>query len=118
MANRYVWALYETGTTALDANGNGTIRLAPGGARERWQITLVTVTCTQPLSIKVPTMTMHRTAPVPQYRIGGTYSAILDTDSTDTFLFNMNEDVYFVFTGGDLGAIATVRIEGTRYVWE
>ena len=120
MARSYVWALYERSQVTLDSNGSGTIRMAPGGARERWKISVVSVTCTQTVvnSSNVPTMLMYRGSPVPANQIGGTYTATLDTDSTDQFVFNMNEDVYFVFSGGDAGAIATIRIEGTRYVWE
>lgn len=118
MVRRYMWALYERQSVQLDSNGAGTIRFAPGGARERWLITLVNVTCTQLTTLKTPTMIMYRSAPVPSQQIGGTYSATLDTDSSDQFLMNMNEDVYCVFSGGDAGAVGTVRIEGTRYVWE
>jgi hypothetical protein len=116
--HKFTWSLQEQATCTLDSLGNGQIRMSPGGARERWLVTLVNVTCTQLTTINVPTMKMYRSSPVPQYQIGGTFTATLDTDSTDQFLFNMNEDLYFVFTGGDPGAIGSIRIEGTRYVWE
>jgi len=117
MARRYVWALYERNSVQLDSNGAGTIRFSPGGARERWLINLVAVNCTQLTTLKTPTMLTYRGAPVAPYQIGGTYSAVLDSN-TDPTLMNMNEDFYCVFSGGDAGAIGTVRLEGSRYVWE
>lgn len=115
---KFTWALNETGSVQLDALGNGTIRLSPGGARERWLVTLINTTCTQPLTVAIPQMIVYRSSPVASNQIGGTFTANLDTDSSDQFLLNMNEDMYFVYSGGDIGAIATIRIEGTRYVWE
>lgn len=115
---RHEYALQEQRSVTLDDDGAGTIIFFPGGARERWLISLVNVTCTQLTTINVPTMIMYRSAPVPAYQIGGTYTATLDSDSSDRFLLNMNELVYCVFTGGDPTAVGTVRLEGTRYVWE
>lgn len=115
---QHVWALYETGRVFLDGSGNGTVRLSPGIGRERWLITFINITCTQVNATVVPTMTMYRSSPVPQNRIGGSYNGLGDTNSTDQILLNMGEDVYFVWTGGDPGAEAVVRIEGSRYVWE
>lgn len=116
--HKYIWALNEMGTVTLDINGNGQFTLAPGGARERWLVTLINTTCTQPLSVKVPKLVVYRSSAVPSNQIGGTFTANLDTNSTDSFLLNMNEGMVFVYSGGDFGAVATIRIEGTRYVWE
>lgn len=116
--HKYTWALREMGTCTLDANGNGSVFLQPGGARERWMVTLTNVTCSQPLTVKMPQMIMYRSSAVPANKIGGTFTATLDTDSVDEILLNMNEGIYFIFSGGDLGAVGTIRIEGTRYVWE
>lgn len=114
---KFTYALQERQSVTLDANGSGTIRFAPGGARERWLITLINVQCTQLSLSVVPTCLLYRGAPTPAYQIGGTFSGSFDTDSTDQFLMNMNEDLYAVFTNGDVGAVGTVRLEGTRYVW-
>lgn len=116
--NRYVWTLQETRSVTLDASGNGTIFLSPGTARERWLITLINVSCTQTTASIVPQMLMFRSSPVAVNRLGGTYNAVGDTNSSDQILLNMNEPIYFVFSGGELGDVATIRIEGSRYVWE
>lgn len=114
---KFTYALQERQSVTLDSNGAGTIRFAPGGARERWLVTLINVQCTQLTLSKVPTCLLYRGAPTPAYQIGGTYTGSFDTDSTDQFLMNMNEDLYAVFSGGDPTAVGTVRLEGTRYVW-
>ena len=115
--HKYVWALNETGSTVLDGAGNGSFQIVPGGARERWMVTLIN-TFVQELTIDVPTLRVYRGSPMPAYQLGGTFTGNLDTNSTDTFLLNMNEGMWFVYTGGPPGALATIRIEGTRYVWE
>lgn len=116
---QYVWMLYDNRNVTLDGNGDGTIIFFPQSARERWLMTFINISCTSDVgSTLVPTMTMYRSAPVPAYRIGGSYNGLGDTNSTDQILLSMNELLYMVWTGGDPGAVATARIEGSRYVWE
>lgn len=114
---KFVWALNETGTVTLDAAGNGTFSLVPGGARERWLVTLIN-TFVQQTSLNVPLLRVYRGSAMPINQLGGTYTGNLDSNSTDQWLLNMNEGLVFQYTGGSLGDIATARIEGTRYVWD
>lgn len=118
-ATQYTWALYENRQATFDASGNATIIMFPGTGRERWVISLINISATSIVnSTLVPIMTMYRSAPVAAYRLGGSYNGLGDTNSSDTILLNMNEPIYFVWTGGDPGETCTVRVEGTRYVWE
>lgn len=114
----YQWKLDERRSVTLDASGNGTITIAPGGARERWEINLITVNTTNvpALSTNVPSLVIYRAAAIPGNQLGGTFNALLDTN-TDEFLLNMNEGMVFVFSLGDVGSLGTVHIEGVRHVW-
>ena len=114
---KYTWDLNETGSVTLDANGNGTFQLVPGGARERWLVTLIN-TVVQQTTIAVPTLRVYRGSAQPINLLGGTFTGNLDSNSTDQWLLNMNEGLVFQYTGGSLGDVATARIEGTRYVWD
>lgn len=116
----YQWKLDMTANVTLDATGAATTQLSPGGAREKWTVNFVAVntTAASPNSTNVPTMIMYRSAAVPGNQLGGTFSANMDTDSTDTYALNMNEPIVFVWTGGDPGALGKVHIEGIRHVWE
>jgi hypothetical protein len=89
--------------------------MAPGGARERWEIHFVSVASTTIDPAKIPQMIMRRGS-INGPQIGGTYSATTDSN-TDPILLNMNEAIAFTFTGGDTGAVGTVHIEGLQYVW-
>lgn len=115
-AAKWIWKLDESGTCTYDSNGNGTITLAPGGAKERWVIHFTAVSSTQLTTNNIPSMVMYRGSAVPGNQLGGTFSALADSD-TDEILLNMNEGVVYVFSKGDPGAQGSVHIEGVRYVW-
>lgn len=115
-APKYVWKLDERGTCIFDTNGTGTVTLAPGGARERWEIHFTAVSATVLTPTNVPIMVMYRSSAVPGNQLGGTSSAISDAN-TDPIPLNMNEPIVYVFSGGDPGAVGTIHIEGLRYVW-
>lgn len=114
----FQWKLDERTSMTLNSGGSGQALLAPGGAREKWVINFMTVSTTNvpANSPNVPQMIVYRGSPVPGNQLGGTFSALLDTN-TDTFLMNMNEGLYFIVTLGDVGSIVTVHIEGIRHVW-
>ena len=114
---KFTWALNETGTVTLDANGNGTFSLIPGGARERWLVTLIN-TFVQQTTLAVPVLRVYRGSAMPINQLGGTYTGNLDSNSTDQWMLNMNEGLVFQYTGGAVGDVATARIEGARYVWD
>lgn len=114
----YQWKLDERTQATLNAQGGATMMLSPGGAREKWVVNFQTVsTANVPTnSTNVPQMIVYRQAAIPGNQLGGTFSALLDSN-TDTFVLNMNEGLVFVVSGGDSGSIVTVHIEGIRHVW-
>lgn len=114
----YQWKLDERRSVVLDANGAGILTLSPGGAREKWVVSFITVNTTNipAQSVNVPSLVIYRSAAVPGNQLGGTFNAILDT-TTDVFELAMNEPIVFAFSLGDPGSIGNVHIEGTRHVW-
>lgn len=118
--HEYQWKLDQTATVTLSATGAASTQLSPPGAREKWTVNFVAVNTTTTIlnSTNVPTMIMYRSAAVPGNQLGGTFSANMDTDSSDVYVLNMNEPIVFVWSGGDPGAVGQVHIEGIRYVWE
>jgi hypothetical protein len=114
---KFTWDLQEQGSVILDASGNGQFSLIPGGAREKWTVTLISTYC--PLTTTAnPQLIVYRGFVMPGRQLGGTYTGSLDTDSTDRWDLAMNEGLVFVYTGGPAGAQATARIEGQRFVWD
>lgn len=113
----YQWMLSLTGSCVLDATGRGQFQLEPGGARERWIVALIN-TNVQTDSLLIATLRVYRGSPVPTNLLGGTYTANLDSNSTDRWVLNMNEGLVFVYEGGAEGDVATAHIEGVRHVWD
>lgn len=108
-----------TASVVLDSTGAATTQLSPQGARERWTVNFIAVNTTAiPNSHNVPQMIIYRSAAVAGNQLGGTFSANMDTDSTDIYELNMSEPLVFVWSGGDVGTSGTVHIEGIRHVWE
>lgn len=114
---KFTWALREQSSATLDGSGNASFSIIPGGAREKWVVTLISTSCTL-TDVNNPTLTVYRGCVLPSNQISGTYTGSLDTNSTDRFELAMNEGLWFVYTNGDPGSIATARIEGIRYVWD
>lgn len=114
---KFTWALNEQQSVTLNAAGTGTISLIPGGARERWLVTLINTSAVL-TTLTVPILRVYRGNAMPANQLGGTYTGNLDTNSTDQWLLNMNEGLVFQYTNGAVGDVATIRIEGTKYVWD
>ena len=114
----YQWKLDERLNLTLDVNGAASGQLAPGGARERWVITMVNVRTTNipALSTEVPQLIMFRSSAVPGNELGGTFNALIDA-SVDHYELNMNEPIVFEITEGDEDSIVHIHIEGIRHVW-
>lgn len=102
----------------LDGSGNGTARLTPDGPNEHWHPTIV--------SVKVSTNTLEAQcriysgpAPTDSWIVEGTLSGSTG-DSTDHITGHEisrtrgDPAIWAVWTGGDPGGTATVRVIGTK----
>lgn len=114
----YEWKLDERLSLTLNANGEASGQLAPGGARERWVVTSITVRTTNipALSTEVPQLLIYRSSAVPGNELGGTFNALID-QSVDYYEMNMNEALVFEVSEGDEDSIVNIHIEGVRHVW-
>jgi hypothetical protein len=105
-------------TTVLDGSGNGTVRLGPRNAGERWLVTGASVSVTRSdglNAVNEPTFKMYRKDPVAGRTLGGSYSGSFSTDtSLNPFLMPPNDYVTGVWTGGDAGAVALLTLSVER----
>lgn len=98
-------------------NGNGssvaTVQLGPAVYASTWHVrnTLITTNSTQQ-QFGVSTFTLYRMNQSPSSMIDGSYSG--DQDTSDTaYSLSFGQTVIGVWSGGDIGAIATLTLSGT-----
>lgn len=99
-------------SVTLDANGNGFVRLGPTNAFQTWKPT--NAACSVSTNTKEPVFVLYNGSSTSnENRIGGTYTGSNDnTDLQDVTLFP-NMVLTGVWTGGDVGATATLSLTGT-----
>lgn len=106
--------LNESVSVTLDGSGNGTVRLGPSSQFQTWAVD--TVSCTVSSNTKEPVFKFYRgrTADQSNY-IDGTFTGSADSTNVSFTLFP-NMVVTGVFTGGDVGALATMTFVGTTQI--
>lgn len=104
--------LDEFATCIFDADGAGTSFVQPAGAREGWQITVITVNSSS--VTLVPQVMFYRGSTTPGSFVAGTFSGTLDVDSLPNISLRSGERLIAVWTGGDVGATGTFRVEGVK----
>jgi len=114
--------LNETGTVVLDGSGNGTLAMRPDGSREYWLPELVSEAAPNPAGgipaseARFDLYIGHKVAQ--QYFVDGTYtgSSGNSTDKVNGYTVGRHADAQIigVWTGGDPGAVATMRVQGTK----
>lgn len=108
--------LYESAFVTLDASGNGTAKIGPTGHGQVWHPQIVSVSTST--ATKSPTCkTYAGPAATQQYFVDGTYTG--EQNSTDAIAgtdLYLGSFVWGVWTGGDVGAQATVTVRGTKDV--
>lgn len=95
----------------LDTSGNGTVKLSPE-IGQRWNI--LTAAVSTSTSVKIPQANIYiGGAPTPSNLVDGTFTGNLDsTSKTAGFVFSNGQYIWAVWTGGDVGALATLSIIG------
>lgn len=94
----------------LDGSGNGQVAFGPQRSGTWWTITRVAVTVST--NTLEPTASVYRSVVEPSRLISSTFVGSRDSDD------GLNEDVYpgdqliVRWTGGDIGATATVSFSG------
>lgn len=112
--SRGEFRLDEPSTVIFNAAGEGTSFLGPNGARETWAVSFISVNSTSVTD--VPTVQFYRGSIVPSNFVTGTFSGTLDVDSQPNLVLRSGERLYAHWTGGDVGATGTFRLEGKRVV--
>ena len=106
--------LNESASVTLDSNGNGTVSLGPYGPNESWTPTNVSVICS---SNTLESNCAIYVGPnvAPQYFKDLTIDGS-SGDATDraNILIRNGNFVWAVWSGGDVGATATLNVDGTK----
>lgn len=109
--------LRETGFVTLDINGNGTVQIGPLSAREVWHPSnaAVSVTPTPPVNEAICKI-YAGDQPIQMHFVDGTFSGSSgdSTDSIGSREIKVGWKVWAVWTGGDVGAIATLVVTGSK----
>lgn len=101
-------AFRAAGQVKLDATGTGQVTLAPPGIG--WDVTLVSVTTST--RVKEPVFKLYADAVADASFLQGSFSG--SQDASDTPLrVAPGQFLIGVWTGGDAGATATLRVSGT-----
>lgn len=114
--------LDEADSVVLDGSGNGTVKMRPDGAAVYWYPTTVSVSAPNPAggppAHEAQCLMYAGPKPADQYFVDGTQSGSTG-DNSDRFAGKVigrhaNGYVIAVWTGGDPGATATLRVYGTK----
>lgn len=109
--------LSDFAQVVLDGSGNGTAKVGPLSAREKWTPALIAVAATS--NTKEATCKIYAgAAPQQPYFIDATYAGS-SGDSTGrgaAKTVEVGQYVWAVWTGGDAGATATVTVNGTKEI--
>jgi len=94
----------------FDASGRATAFLGPERASQLWRIKRVTVSTTSSTKTQCK---LYRTAESPSRQLDNTPRGNSDTSEDNSYEFRTPEKLLAVWTGGTVGAVATLNIIGT-----
>ncbi len=100
--------LTESASITLDVDGGGTVVLQPNVYGETWYVKRLATSASSNCKLRVYRDIVSDTA-----KVDSTYSGMNDISDCDIVLGNANKLV-FVWTEGDAGGYATIRIDGEK----
>jgi len=107
----YLYPLSEGASVTLDANGNGTVFLGPTNSFQKWKPT--SAACSVSSNVKEPTFYLFNGRTTDQSRrIGGTWTGSNDSDDLNGIILYPGSVLTGVWSGGDVGATATLSLTG------
>lgn len=106
------YSLNTSASVTLDSNGNGTVQLTvPIGVT--WNLTVAAVSTST--AVLNPTCSIYMgPTPTPDNLIDATYTGNQDaTGKVAGFPLTKGQSIWAVWTGGDVGAVATLSLFGS-----
>lgn len=104
--------LLQALSLTLDGSGAGTVRLGPVPGFQQWEASLYTVQVVTPGLVQA-TVKVYRNVVADGSLIDGTYAGNFDTSTqSPPIILSLGESLFFVFSGGNPGSAAKVRVEG------
>lgn len=100
----------NSASATFDDSGRAVVSLGPTVYGVAWEITRVVVSTTSSAQTQ---LRVYRGTEQASRLVDSTYTGNDNTSETDVKLSNL-ESLLFVWTGGDVGAIATAVIDGTQ----
>jgi hypothetical protein len=112
-------ALHPSAAVTLDGTGAGTAQMGPSSPGEVWNPLQASVSCSATVTTGTCEASIYAGAAISQGTfVDGTFSG--DTgDTTDAIageVVQAGQSVFAVWSGGVPGALATLRLAGTREV--
>lgn len=105
--------LRVTKSVTLNASGTGTVSLGPGQSGPAyWHVTGLVAQTSRPGAAPVPRFQTYLNEASPAYSLGLTYDGSFTTAQADEEI-SRGQNLVFVWTGGQLGDVATVTLSGT-----
>lgn len=98
-----------TAQVRLDAAGAGEVSVAPNGSIAGWRVTLISVSTST--RVNEPTFKLYREAATQANFLEGSFSGSQDASDT-THTVTPGSQLVGQWTGGDVGAVATLRVTG------
>lgn len=109
--------LYDFASVVLNGSGAGTAKVGPISAREVWSPALASVSATSNTKEATCSIYVGASATDP-YFVDATYSGSSGDSSGNVAAktVRVGQYVWAVWTGGDAGATATLRVNGTKEI--
>lgn len=111
--------LNESGSVALDGQGNGTLQMRPQGPNEHWLPTVASVKCSSNVS-EASCKIYIGWKVADDYFVDGTLSGSTGDSTSNVSGFDISARtdpaIWAVWQGGDAGAIATMSLSGTKEI--
>lgn len=103
--------LKEFKQVTLNANGNGTVKLGPTSPFQIWIPTSCQIGCSSNVKESAFTLYIGDTSFAYANSVSGSTG---DTSGIVDVTLNPNEVIIGIWTGGDVGAVATLTLFGTN----
>lgn len=102
--------LNESASVVLSASGGGSVKLGPSNASQQWVPS--NAACSVTSNVSEPVFVLYNGTPSNANRIGGTYTGSNDNTDINGVTLYPGSVLTGVWTGGDVGATATLSIQG------